>query len=453
MSKEALTRRVLANSGHRHLPVRAPRHPHRADRPPRARHARVPRRLRAAPDRHLAEVRPRLLHRLGQRLRTTARATRSTSRRSTTRRSSATRDAARSPRPRSARSSRFRAVMQPTELISLMDLGGPSFAMGDHADHIHVGWRPLLGLQCQARTRSARRILSANQWDRFVDRICGHPQPGRAHEAFEVLDQGQAQARLEQAALEPRPPGRVAGPRRPPRQLFRFCQLDFPFALGPADGRYLERSPAGEDLAVVVFAALHAERASRLRGRRPSKLPPGAERAGAGADHARDGDRAPSRSTTRARRATGCSAAAAAASTGGEEIATALAHVNHAVAAYRVCAADPHAHDVSRDQALRVRLGYGTGAELVDGGWDEALVVPGEHSRPRVRRRMLAPRAGAGGHPHGPPRGVQPSEELLLRARLDLDAGRQRRSGAAGARRRRGAAAPSSRAKAPASRR
>ena len=35
--------------------------------------------------------------------------------------------------------------MQPTQIISLMDIGGPSFAMGDHADHIHVGWRPLLG--------------------------------------------------------------------------------------------------------------------------------------------------------------------------------------------------------------------------------------------------------------------------------------------------------------------
>jgi len=28
----------------------------------------------------------------------------------------------------------------PSELISLFDMNGPSFAMTDHADHIHVGF-------------------------------------------------------------------------------------------------------------------------------------------------------------------------------------------------------------------------------------------------------------------------------------------------------------------------
>jgi hypothetical protein len=64
----------------------------------------------------------------------------------------------------------LQGLMVPTELISLMDMGGPSFAMGDHADHIHIGWRPLLGANAKLG-RAARRILSANQWDRFVDRI------------------------------------------------------------------------------------------------------------------------------------------------------------------------------------------------------------------------------------------------------------------------------------------
>jgi hypothetical protein len=70
----------------------------------------------------------------------------------------------------------LQGLMQPTELISLMDLGGPSFAMGDHADHIHVGWRPLLGSNAKLG-RAARRILSANQWDRFVDRIADIRNP------------------------------------------------------------------------------------------------------------------------------------------------------------------------------------------------------------------------------------------------------------------------------------
>ncbi len=70
----------------------------------------------------------------------------------------------------------LQGVMQPTELISLMDLDGPSFAMGDHADHIHVGWRPLLGSNAKLG-RAARRILSANQWDKFVDRIADIRNP------------------------------------------------------------------------------------------------------------------------------------------------------------------------------------------------------------------------------------------------------------------------------------
>jgi hypothetical protein len=30
--------------------------------------------------------------------------------------------------------------LQPSELISLFDLGGPAFALADHADHIHAGY-------------------------------------------------------------------------------------------------------------------------------------------------------------------------------------------------------------------------------------------------------------------------------------------------------------------------
>jgi len=42
---------------------------------------------------------------------------------------------------------RLEGSAQPAQLISLMNLGGPSFAMGDHADHLHVGYsfRPSLG--------------------------------------------------------------------------------------------------------------------------------------------------------------------------------------------------------------------------------------------------------------------------------------------------------------------
>ena len=55
-------------------------------------------------------------------------------------------------------------------------MGGPTLAMGDHNDHIHLGWRPLLGPNAKLG-RAARRVLSANQWDRFVDRLTSIENP------------------------------------------------------------------------------------------------------------------------------------------------------------------------------------------------------------------------------------------------------------------------------------
>ena len=39
----------------------------------------------------------------------------------------------------------LQGTMTPDQLISLMDFGGPSFAMADHADHVHVGYSPQFG--------------------------------------------------------------------------------------------------------------------------------------------------------------------------------------------------------------------------------------------------------------------------------------------------------------------
>ena len=174
---------------------------------------------------------------------------------------------------------------------------------------------------------------------------------------------------------------------------------------------------------MIVFAALHSERSSRSRGRRPGRLPPGAvqpepipiTRVTVIAAEP-FGDEGSARDWLERCRGRG--------EAGGDEIADALAHVNRAVAAYRVSAANPHAHDVSRDQAVCVRLGYGSGTKLVDGAWEDALIVSHEHGRPRVRRRMLAPEQELAGILTGRRAGIQPSEELLLRARLDLDGGR-----------------------------
>jgi hypothetical protein len=60
--------------------------------------------------------------------------------------------------------------MQPHQIISLMDMGGPTMVLADHADHIHIGFQPLFGPN-ERLGRAARRVLSSNQWDRFVNRL------------------------------------------------------------------------------------------------------------------------------------------------------------------------------------------------------------------------------------------------------------------------------------------
>jgi transglycosylase-like protein with SLT domain/peptidase M23-like protein len=70
----------------------------------------------------------------------------------------------------------LQGAMQPAQIISLLDLGSNTLAMGDHADHIHVGFRPLFGPN-QRLGRQARRLLSNNQWDRFVDRLTNIENP------------------------------------------------------------------------------------------------------------------------------------------------------------------------------------------------------------------------------------------------------------------------------------
>ncbi len=68
----------------------------------------------------------------------------------------------------------LRAVMQlqgtmvPDELISLQELGGPSFAMSDHADHVHIGYSPVSGVGAEARFV---QLLKPDQWLRLTDRL------------------------------------------------------------------------------------------------------------------------------------------------------------------------------------------------------------------------------------------------------------------------------------------
>ncbi len=61
----------------------------------------------------------------------------------------------------------LQGVMAPAQIISLMRYAGAptAFAMSDHADHIHVGFRPVAG------TRVTAQGLRPKQWLRLVDRL------------------------------------------------------------------------------------------------------------------------------------------------------------------------------------------------------------------------------------------------------------------------------------------
>jgi hypothetical protein len=103
------------------------------------------------------------------------------------------------------------------------------------------------------------------------------------------------------------------------------------------------------------------------------------------------------------------------------ELEDAVAVLNRALRAHRAAAADPYVSEVSADRALVVRIGYGSGEEVADGRFTEAREMP--RSGRRVKRSMEAPEerfaALLGGREE-----IHPAEELVLRARADLNAGR-----------------------------
>ena len=105
------------------------------------------------------------------------------------------------------------------------------------------------------------------------------------------------------------------------------------------------------------------------------------------------------------------------------ELDTAVRRLNRALHAQRLAAADPYVRDVTSAQALVARIGYGSGEEASEGRFAAAWELPRE--RRRTRRSMEAPEvrfaAILGGR--------EPAlacEELVLRARADLDARRTR---------------------------
>ncbi len=202
--------------------------------------------------------------------------------------------------------------------------------------------------------------------------------------------------------------------------LFRFIQVELPWPLGPPDGRYLLRDTDtdGTPAHIIVFATLGAPERRRLAARR----------------RAREAQPSPGPAPVATGRATvidsghplagEAQARAWLAAAGEAELAAGLAVLNRALHAFRLVTADPHLHAVGRGQALVTRVGFGAGEQVADGLWTDAreLELPGGRRR---RSRILAPQARLAAVLGG----REPTlacEELTLRARLDLDQGRDR---------------------------
>ena len=50
------------------------------------------------------------------------------------------------------------------------DFGGATLAMADHADHIHVGFKPMFGAN-KKLGKQALAVLKPGQWLKVIDRL------------------------------------------------------------------------------------------------------------------------------------------------------------------------------------------------------------------------------------------------------------------------------------------
>lgn len=103
------------------------------------------------------------------------------------------------------------------------------------------------------------------------------------------------------------------------------------------------------------------------------------------------------------------------------EVDTAVRELNGVLRAHRAAAFDPAARDVRAEHAIALRVGYGSGDEVAEGRFADARALPtGPRGRSRDEpgERLAALLSGRDS--------LLACEELVLRARADLDASRPR---------------------------
>ena len=64
----------------------------------------------------------------------------------------------------------LQGTMRPHQIISLLSLGGNTLSLPDHADHIHVGFRPLFGQNAKLG-QEAQAVLKPGQWSDLIARL------------------------------------------------------------------------------------------------------------------------------------------------------------------------------------------------------------------------------------------------------------------------------------------
>jgi hypothetical protein len=55
--------------------------------------------------------------------------------------------------------------MKPHQMISLFDIGGGTVRMADHADHLHIGYRPAGG------TGRGGPVIKRRDWFKIIDQL------------------------------------------------------------------------------------------------------------------------------------------------------------------------------------------------------------------------------------------------------------------------------------------
>ena len=194
-------------------------------------------------------------------------------------------------------------------------------------------------------------------------------------------------------------------------------QWEFAGRLGPEAGRYVIRRYAGDDpRQIVVIGELGAVPRKRLGRRRPRSAAPGAGPDAVEVTRAtviatdplpEDGAREWLRKAVEQR---------------DETVGDALMLLNRAIHGHRLSSGDPYVREVSAAQALATRVGYGSGEQVADGDWQEAVDLPPPKEK---RSALLSPQQRLAALLSG--RDVALAcEELTLRARLDFDQGRGR---------------------------